>query len=243
MELVSTALGLPQFALHPYFTRPIEVMRLLHYDRRASDPTKGLFAAGAHTDYGFLTLLTTDGNAGLEVRLDDAGESQSKLPPQWMPVPSHPHDFIVNVGDFLHALSDGPFLSLSAVAVLSLRMRVIGCVPPLGECVVLLLPLKACVSTGVCVACVRCATRGVLLWSQSITTSQRVDRARLPSLLRLWWCARALCWSGMCCAGQDASRVRGTEWFPQGCVLRLPSPPCVRFVVLVSCASESKIRA
>lgn len=34
---------------------------------QVSDPSKGLFGAGAHSDYGLITLLATDGVPGLQV--------------------------------------------------------------------------------------------------------------------------------------------------------------------------------
>lgn len=34
---------------------------------RISDPVKGIFGAGAHSDFGFITLLATDDNYGLQV--------------------------------------------------------------------------------------------------------------------------------------------------------------------------------
>lgn len=33
------------------------------------DPSKGLYGAGAHTDYGLVTLLATDDVSGLQVRI------------------------------------------------------------------------------------------------------------------------------------------------------------------------------
>lgn len=34
-----------------------------------SEPAKGIFGAGAHTDYGLITLLASDENLGLQVRI------------------------------------------------------------------------------------------------------------------------------------------------------------------------------
>jgi isopenicillin N synthase-like dioxygenase len=36
---------------------------------KISDPSQGLYAAGAHTDYGLITLLATDDVQGLQVRM------------------------------------------------------------------------------------------------------------------------------------------------------------------------------
>ena len=130
VELVALALNLPRFSLHSLFTRPIEVLRLLHYSSRQSDPSAGLFGAGAHTDYGFLTLLSTDGKPGLEVLVDgnaellghDAREFNARsstpstassidgLQQRWTKVFPDQYDFVVNVGDFLNCLSDGEYV-------------------------------------------------------------------------------------------------------------------------------------
>lgn len=34
---------------------------------RTSEPANGIFGAGAHSDYGLITLLATDDNYGLQV--------------------------------------------------------------------------------------------------------------------------------------------------------------------------------
>lgn len=72
---------------------PVATLRLLHYEGELfnmfsfrfvfvtlnncllsfyyvlgkSDPSKGIYACGAHTDYGMMTLLATDGVMGLQV--------------------------------------------------------------------------------------------------------------------------------------------------------------------------------
>jgi len=40
----------------------------LFNEGQISDPSKGLYGAGAHTDYGLITLLATDDVPGLQVR-------------------------------------------------------------------------------------------------------------------------------------------------------------------------------
>ncbi|KAK8942298.1 Soluble inorganic pyrophosphatase [Platanthera guangdongensis] len=42
------------------FGEPIATLRLLHYEGKVSDPSLGIFGCGAHSDFGFITLLTTD---------------------------------------------------------------------------------------------------------------------------------------------------------------------------------------
>ena len=73
----------------------------LHYPApsRGSDPRTG---AGAHTDYGNLTLLATDDVGGLEVR-GRAG--------QWIEAPVIPGAFIVNIGDCLMRWTNDVYVS------------------------------------------------------------------------------------------------------------------------------------
>ncbi|KAF1814941.1 Clavaminate synthase-like protein [Eremomyces bilateralis CBS 781.70] len=80
----------------------LAVIRLLHYPPQdCTDPRQ--LGAGAHTDFGALTLLLQDGeNAGLEV-LDSDGE--------WQAVPPVKHALVVNVGDMLHRWTNGRFKS------------------------------------------------------------------------------------------------------------------------------------
>ncbi|CAN8254969.1 unnamed protein product [Cochlearia groenlandica] len=84
---------------------PIAVMRLLHYEGK-SDPSKGIYACGAHSDYGMLTLLATDGVMGLQICKD-----KDVKPRKWEYVPSIKGAYIVNIGDLLERWSNGLFKS------------------------------------------------------------------------------------------------------------------------------------
>ena len=77
----------------PFFRDGVSVLRLLHYSDRVSSPDDGVYACGAHSDYGMLTLLLTDGTPGLQIR---AGG-----PDEWLNVKSRPGALIVNLGDML----------------------------------------------------------------------------------------------------------------------------------------------
>jgi len=82
-------------------TKPMLLMRLLHYDQTKSDPAQGVFAAVPHTDYGILTILTNDGEPGLEICVDD----------EWRTVAAIPGCFIVNIGDMLEKWTGGLYKS------------------------------------------------------------------------------------------------------------------------------------
>jgi isopenicillin N synthase-like dioxygenase len=74
-----------------------QTLRYLHYP--ASGAGSALPAgAGAHTDYGSITLLWQDGQAGLEVR-----DAQGR----WLPVSADPSQVVVNIGDLLQCWTAG----------------------------------------------------------------------------------------------------------------------------------------
>ena len=101
----ASSLGLApaQFDAPGMFDRPMLFLRPLHYNGEASNPDQGVFGAGAHSDYGFLTILATDDNAGLQIFDRDAQ--------QWRDVPPRRGCFIVNVGDLLERWSNEAFRS------------------------------------------------------------------------------------------------------------------------------------
>ncbi|XP_074274292.1 kihadalactone A synthase LFS-like isoform X1 [Silene latifolia] len=86
--------------------KPISLLRLLHYEAQVSDPSKGIFGAGAHSDFGLLTLLATDDVVSLQICKD-----KDARPQRWEYVPSLKGAFIVNLGDMLERWSNGVFKS------------------------------------------------------------------------------------------------------------------------------------
>jgi isopenicillin N synthase-like dioxygenase len=79
-----------------YFDRFIDhspsALRAICYPARDAPPQPGQLRAGAHTDYGTLTMLRQDTVGGLQVlTLDDA----------WADVESVPGAYVVNIGDLL----------------------------------------------------------------------------------------------------------------------------------------------
>ncbi|KAG8367345.1 hypothetical protein BUALT_Bualt16G0062500 [Buddleja alternifolia] len=86
--------------------RPLAILRLLHYEDRTSEPAKGIFGAGAHSDFGLITLLATDDNYGLQICKD-----RDAKPEIWEYVPPLKGAFIVNLGDMLERWSNCSFRS------------------------------------------------------------------------------------------------------------------------------------
>lgn len=73
---------------------PIGNLRLLHYPPQAVNPS-GLgdeLGCGAHTDYGFLTILAQDETGGLQLETTEG---------KWIDVPPQPGTFVVNLGELL----------------------------------------------------------------------------------------------------------------------------------------------
>lgn len=84
----------------------IATLRLLHYEGQISDPSKGMYGAGAHSDYGLITLLATDEVAGLQICKD-----RDAKPQLWEDVAPMKGAFIVNLGDMLERWSNCIFKS------------------------------------------------------------------------------------------------------------------------------------
>jgi isopenicillin N synthase-like dioxygenase len=94
-------LGLEEEWFEDKLDRPIATLRVLHYPA-ASAPAAPL-GAGAHTDYGNVTVLATDGVAGLQVRRR-GGDG-------WEDVPAVPGAFVCNIGDCLMRWTNGVYAS------------------------------------------------------------------------------------------------------------------------------------
>ena len=94
-------LGVEQNYFADKFDRPMATLRLLHYPapESAADAPIG---AGAHTDYGNLTLLATDDVGGLEVRTRSG---------DWIEAPALPGAFVVNIGDCLMRWTNDVYVS------------------------------------------------------------------------------------------------------------------------------------
>ncbi|KAG2312007.1 hypothetical protein Bca4012_026532 [Brassica carinata] len=84
---------------------PIADMILFHYEG-VSNPSKGIYACGAHCDFGMLSLLATDDVMGLQICKD-----KDLKPQKWEYVPSIKGAYIVNLGNLLERWSNGFFKS------------------------------------------------------------------------------------------------------------------------------------
>jgi isopenicillin N synthase-like dioxygenase len=100
MQPVARDLGLPAGHFASDFNAPMAILRLLSYPAASGQSDE--IGAGAHTDYGALTLLLTDGAPGLQVR--PRGRD-------WVDVPHLPGAFVINIGDCLMRWTNDLYVS------------------------------------------------------------------------------------------------------------------------------------
>ncbi|MFN8020218.1 MAG: 2-oxoglutarate and iron-dependent oxygenase domain-containing protein [Acidimicrobiales bacterium] len=95
LQLFAIALGQPHDFFDPFVDHAPGALRALDYPELGDrSPAPGQLRAGAHTDYGTLTILRQDdAPGGLEV-LDPRTD-------EWTPVPARADGFVVNLGDLM----------------------------------------------------------------------------------------------------------------------------------------------
>lgn len=93
MRLFALSLELPETFFDDKIDKHISMFRALRYPAQPEEPKPGQLRAGAHSDYGSLTIVKADdAPGGLQV-FNKAGE--------WVDVPSVPGSFVVNIGDLM----------------------------------------------------------------------------------------------------------------------------------------------
>lgn len=92
MRAFAVALALPEDHFDPFIANPISALRALHYPATVKAPLDKQQRAGAHTDYGSLTiLLPQPDRQGLQVKQGD----------RWVDVPAPKDAFVINIGDLM----------------------------------------------------------------------------------------------------------------------------------------------
>jgi isopenicillin N synthase-like dioxygenase len=93
MRIFALALDLPEQFFADKIDRHISALRIINYPEQPRAPLPGQLRAGAHSDYGTLTILLGENQpGGLQVRTR-AG--------QWMDVHIPPQSFVINIGDLM----------------------------------------------------------------------------------------------------------------------------------------------
>jgi isopenicillin N synthase-like dioxygenase len=92
-RLFALALGLPEDWFEEAFRDHSSSMRVINYPDPEAEAEPGQLRAGAHTDYGCMTILRTEAAAGgLQVLTRDE---------EWVDVEAVPGSFVVNLGDMM----------------------------------------------------------------------------------------------------------------------------------------------
>ena len=92
MDAFAVGLGLGRGWFAPFIDRHGSALRLAHYPALERAPAPGELRAGAHTDYGTLTILRLDAEPGLQVQSADGG---------WSDVEAPNRALVVNLGDLM----------------------------------------------------------------------------------------------------------------------------------------------
>jgi isopenicillin N synthase-like dioxygenase len=93
MHIFAAALDLDETFFDDKIDRAISVLRIVNYPAVDAPPLEGQWRAGAHSDYGTLTLLhIEDYPQGLQIETRDG---------EWVDVPAVPGGYLINIGDLM----------------------------------------------------------------------------------------------------------------------------------------------
>ena len=93
MKIFALGLKLPEDFFEDKIDKHISMFRVLSYPNQLEEPEPGQLRAGAHSDYGSLTIVRVENKPGGLQVCNKAGE--------WVDVPYVPNSFVVNIGDLM----------------------------------------------------------------------------------------------------------------------------------------------
>ncbi len=102
MAAFAEALGLESSYFDRFISNPISALRALHYPTTTDTIIEKQQRAGAHTDYGSLTILLPQvGTTGLQIKKKNS----------WIDVPALEDCLIINIGDLMELWTAGRWVS------------------------------------------------------------------------------------------------------------------------------------
>lgn len=102
MQLMALSLNLPEDYFDAACHDPMVTLRMIRYPAHPEDADERTFGAGAHTDWGAITVLLQDMHGGLEVQMPDAS---------WVKATPMAGTFVVNLGDMIPRWTNGLYHS------------------------------------------------------------------------------------------------------------------------------------
>lgn len=102
LAILALSLELPEGHFKAFYDMPGTTLRLLRYPPHPQAALANQLGAGAHTDWGGVTLLAQDGLGGLEVR---------NIEDQWVQATPTPGTFVINLGDLMQRWTNGIYRS------------------------------------------------------------------------------------------------------------------------------------
>jgi isopenicillin N synthase-like dioxygenase len=103
MRIFAMALGRDEHFFDDKIDRHISRLRVRNYPAQEVEPAPGAIRAGAHSDYGSLTILATEDKPG--------GLQVFNAEGRWVDVPIVEGCFIINIGDLLARWTDDRWVS------------------------------------------------------------------------------------------------------------------------------------
>ena len=97
-QMLALSLELPENYFDECLKEPLHYSRILRYPPHPKDAAPNQLSAGTHTDWGLLTILLQDNNAGLEVQNTDG---------EWISAPPIPGTYIINLGEMVRVITNG----------------------------------------------------------------------------------------------------------------------------------------
>lgn len=116
MRIFALALDLTEDFFEDKIDKHISMFRVLNYPEQTDEPLPRQLRAGAHSDYGSLTIVCQDHDlGGLQVRNRQR---------QWVDVKPIPDSFVVNIGDLMMQWTNDHWISTVHRVVNPARERV-----------------------------------------------------------------------------------------------------------------------
>lgn len=102
MQLIALSLDLPEAYFDASCQEPMVTLRMVRYPPHPAHADERTFGAGAHTDWGAITVLAQDSHGGLEVQMPNGS---------WEPATPIADTFVVNLGDMVPRWTNGLYRS------------------------------------------------------------------------------------------------------------------------------------